>query len=171
MSFPVSQESWTGYLGNRNRVANAAAQALWTGCGYCVFLPAPRALHRTYGAVLRTALRRSTAGGVQALCVLGCEAGGCNGGAPTQYGWSGASLRTHRAWQRPRRRAAMLPLAVQQAIRHTALGGAKAMPSPAHADAPVLGEDLDPAHPESRAACRCAAELTRDRAASTASQT
>ena len=63
------------------------------------------------------------------------------------------------AWAR--RWWSVLSVAFQHAVGHTALGRARAMPGPAHTDAPDLSEVLD----KGRATCRAAEPaLTRDRA-------
>ena len=116
------------------------------------------------GAVLRTALRRKHAtypeladGRAQALCVLGCEVGGRWSTDAVMLVRRLVALRALKAppAMRPPTKAAwarrwwsVLSVAVQQAVGHTALGRARAMPGPAHTDAPDLSEVLDLADPE-----------------------
>ena len=115
------------------------------------------------GAVLRTAYRRKHAtypelatGGAQTLCVLGCEVGGRWNADAVKLVQRLVALRAHRAppavrasakaaWAR--RWWSVLSVAVQQAVAHTALGRARAMPGPAHTDAPALDEVLHLADP------------------------
>ena len=63
------------------------------------------------------------------------------------------ALRAHRAppaVRAPVKAAwwSLLSVAVQQAVGHTALGRARALPGPAHADAPALDEVLHLADPD-----------------------
>ena len=60
------------------------------------------------------------------------------GGTQMPWGWSGALSP----------RAQSSAFAVQHAVGHTALGRARAVPGPAHADAPALDEVMDLAGPE-----------------------
>ena len=116
------------------------------------------------GVVLRTAYRRKQAtypelatGGAQELCVLGCEVGGRWDADAVKLVQRLVALRAHRAppavrapakaaWAR--RWWSLLSVAVQQAVGHTALGRARALPGPAHADAPALDEVLHLADPD-----------------------
>ena len=116
------------------------------------------------GAVLRTAYRRKQAtypelatGGAQELCVLGCEVGGRWNADAVKLVQRLVALRAHpappavrapakAAWAR--RWWSLLSVAVQQAVGHTALGRARALPGPAHADAPALDEVLHLADPD-----------------------
>ncbi|CAE7938431.1 ccdc135, partial [Symbiodinium necroappetens] len=116
------------------------------------------------GAVLRTALRRKHAtypeladGRAQALCVLGCEVGGRWSTDAVMLVRRLVALRALKAppaMRAPAKAAwacrwwSVLSVAVQQAVGHTALGRARAMPGPAHTDAPDLSEVLDLADPE-----------------------
>ena len=116
------------------------------------------------GAVLRTAYRRKHAtypelatGGAQTLYVLGCEVGGRWNADAVKLVQRLVALRAHRAppavrasakaaWAR--RWWSVLSVAVQQAVAHAALGRARAMPGPAHIDAPALDEVLHLADPD-----------------------
>ena len=106
------------------------------------------------GAVLQVAERRKRAtypelaqGGAQ-LCVLGCEIGGrWNALAMSRLvalrSWRGppaARGPARAAWAR--RWWSVLSAAVQQAIGHTALGRARAVPGPAASRVPALNEVL-----------------------------
>ncbi|OLQ08377.1 hypothetical protein AK812_SmicGene8160 [Symbiodinium microadriaticum] len=95
--------------------------------------------------------------GAQTLCVLGCEAGGRWNADAVKLVQRLVALRAHRAppavrasakaaWAR--RWWSVLSVAVQQAVAHTALGRAQAMPGPAHTDAPALDEVLHLADPD-----------------------
>ena len=88
------------------------------------------------------------AGGTKTLCVLGCDVDGRWNADAVQLVRRLVALRAHRTppavrapakAARARRWWSMLSVAVQQAVGHTALGRARAMPGPADTDVPAPG--------------------------------
>ena len=155
-AWPARPVSWSA-------PAAASQKPFSMACAMPTDLPHPGAAAQA-GAVLRTAYRRKHAtypelatGGAQTLCVLGCEVGGRWNADAVKLVQRLVALRAHRAppavrasakaaWAR--RWWSVLSVAVQQAVAHTALGRARAMPGPAHTDAPALDEVLHLADPD-----------------------